>query len=389
VTADTIKLGVLPLTLAGLEGTPFYEGFRKDAPEYAAALAAHQNARGGILGRKIVTVARKTDPLTRDDQIQACTFLARDQQVFAAIDPTSSLIYADARRCLTHQNATPLIHGYAESYAVQAQVPGYDVALFPVYDRVAEDWVDAAKTLGVLKPGMKVGLLGDRCQPANETAHRVLEPAVRKAGGGSLVFGEHDCTLDGLSQVPNIVTQFKLAGVELVLPFGNAGTQQVFQQGAKNQQYKPVYFESDWYNNASNAQTRTYDEEQFEGTKGVTVNYNADAADSPLLRRCSQVATDAGLPAVTREPHDAELVALCDAFFLFVRAAEIAGTNLTRQGWAQAIQQVGEVEAALMPHMSFGRGKFDGGDMLRYVEWRRSCKCYQAISPYKRSVTLR
>lgn len=381
-----VKLGVLIAKIGGLDASGFALAVRTDTQQVVQAYIDDQNKRGGINGRPIVPVFRTTDPISEDDQNQACTQMADDQKVFAVID-TQSFIFAKPQACLTQTKKTPYVHGYAESEAFMDAAHGYDVSETRSLDRIAVEWVDEIARLRFLKGGEKVGILEDNCEPSHSVVDKYLVAGIKKLKPASVKTYESDCSAAyAQSQPPARQQQMCIDGVTHVVLATSFVAAQTFLQSADNgpcgsgaRKYK--YMASDYSLLASDLFTRNFNKNQFDGSLAITNFYTGITKTSAQLQRCSAVLKKAGLPGLDNTYPNADADAMCDYFALFVKAATAAGPDLTRAGWAAAIQQLGRYDGAYSPQSLFAPGKTNGGELVHAMVWHADCTCYRQTGP--------
>ena len=227
-----MKLGVLIAKIGGLDQSGFALNTRGDIRQVVQAFINDQNKRGGINGRPIVPVFRDTDPIDEGDQQQACTQMTADDKVFGVID-TQSFIFANPQACLTQLNATPYVHGYAESEAFMDAGRGYDVSETRSLDRIAVEWGDEMGKLGFLKGGEKVGVLEDNCEPSHSVVDKLLLPGIQELKAASVKTYESDCSAAyAQSQPPALAQQMCIDGVTHVVLATSFVAAQTFLQAA-------------------------------------------------------------------------------------------------------------------------------------------------------------
>jgi ABC-type branched-subunit amino acid transport system substrate-binding protein len=387
VTSRTIKVGFLIASVGGLANAGFALGLRGDMPQVVNAYVDYINKNGGVNGRSIEAVQRKTDPLTQSDQSQACTNMVSDNKVFAVID-TSTVIYAATQQCFAIQNHLPYVHSYALSTGFQNQANGLDITVSRTLDRIARDWAAEAKNLGVIKGGEKVGIFTDACEPSNTVLRQVLAPGLKAAGAGSVTIGQTDCNPEAQqTQTPNVVTQFNLAHITHVFPATSYVGVQVFLQAAQSQGYHPKYFASPYDGLDLDLFTENFNPDQFDGTLAISTHYSGYAkAGKPapaFLKFCSGILTSHGLPPLEMNDQNAEARAMCDNLFLFVTAAKKVGPNLTRAGWGQQTATLGRFDSADQSLSVFKPGKYSGSDLIQTIQWHRDCTCFTSISDFR------
>ncbi|MCU1603389.1 MAG: hypothetical protein JWO22_4098 [Frankiales bacterium] len=385
-TKPCVKIGVLLAKIGGLDASGFALQVRTDTQAVVQAFIDDQNKRGGINGRPIAAVYRTTDPLSEDDQNKACHEMTEDSKVFAVLD-TQSFIFANPQACLTQTMKTPYLHGYAESEAFMDKGRGYDVSETRSLDRIAVEWVDEIQKLRFLKGGEKVGVLEDNCQPSNSIVKNVLVEGIKKLKPASIKTYESDCSAAyAQSQPPALQQQMCIDGVTHVVLATSFVAAQTFLQSAAGgpcgsgpRKYK--YMASDYSLLASDLFTRNFNKGQFDGSLAITNFYTGITKTSPQLQACSKVLKARNIQGLDNTFPNADANAMCDYFALFVRAAIAAGPNLTRPGWANALQHLGRFDGAASPRSVFAPGKTNGGELVHAMVWHADCTCYRQTGP--------
>jgi ABC-type branched-subunit amino acid transport system substrate-binding protein len=386
VSPRDITIGFMLQNAAGLNKAGFSTGQRSDGTQYINALAAWAS-RQGVDGRKIVPVARYTDPTSVDDQAAACRAMVDDAKVFGVVD-TASMLDTASLDCLTNSTKgnTPLVHSVMWSTDWEKRSGGNDVSYQAAVDRISVTWARDLAASGWLTPGAVVGILGDKCPATQPTVMNVLGPALKAKGAKDVVYGLHDCDIQSVAtQPPNIVTQFRLKNVTHVLIVSNFVAGQIFTSTAASQGYHPKYSTSDWFLNTSDQTDKNFDPSEFDGAIGIaslgTMLVQSGKAPYPGWETCSKIATDAGLPGIRPDdPASTELLTLCDNFILLLDALKRAGPNPTRAGWRAAVQQLGQHESTIFGRSVFAPGKFTGSDFVHTIQWQAGCKCWKTIS---------
>ena len=360
-----VKLGFLIANVGGLAASGFALNLRTDMSQVIDAYVKYQNAHGGINGRQIVAVKRPTDPTSQSDQSTACTSMIDDNHVFGVVD-TATLIYAATQQCFSIQTRTPYVHSYAESADFQAQGAGYDISVPRNLDRIAREWAVEAKSLAFLKGGEKVGILTDNCEPNITVINKVLKPMLLADGAASVYVGATDCNADAAqAQPPAIQTQMCTAGVTHVFPAANFLSVQVFLNSADGSpcgqgpnRYR--YFASDYDGISGDLFAQHFPATQWDGVLAINNGYTGwVAAGNPMpdrMKFCSDILVAAGLPPIKDDYSNSEAIAMCDHFFIMVAAAQNAGGNLTRSGWAYQAQRLGKLDNAATPYSIFQPG---------------------------------
>ena len=381
-----VKVGFLVAKIGGLDQSGFALNLRGDISQVIDAYVAYQNKHGGINGRTIVAEKRTTDPIDQTDQQNACTEMTQDQKVFGVID-TASLIFAVTQKCFTQDTKTPLVHSYAESEAFMNAAHGYDLTEIRSLDRIAIEWADEIGKLGFLKGGEKVGILEDNCEPSHSIVDKLLVGGIKKYKPASVKTYESDCTAaSAQAQPPALQNQMCIDGVTHVLLATSFVAAQTFLQSADagpcgSGARKYTYMASDYSLLASDLFTHNFSRTQFDGSLAITNQFTGIKAVSPRLSFCSKILKDAGLPGLDNSYPNNDATAICDYFFLFVKAATAAGPNLTRAGWALAAQHLGQFDGAFSPRSVYQPGKTNGGELVHAMVWLADCTCYRASGP--------
>jgi hypothetical protein len=305
----------------------------------------------------------------------------------------ASLLGQPAQECIAIQNQTPLVNENALSAEFQARAGGYNITILRNLDRIAIEWAAEAKSLGFIKGGEKVGIIGDACVPRVTVLNNVLKPGIEAIGAGSVTLYTHDCsTQSAQSQAPALVTRMCLDGVtHIFFAIGPVGGINFLTSADASPCGKGPnrwrYFASDWFGNSYDSVARLYPPTQWDGVIAITNGYTGwQAAGKPNPERmdfCAQIVADAGLPPLTNDYTNTEAIFYCDAFFLFVQVATNTGADLTRANWVTQVQAVGRVDHAIAPYSIYGPGKFSGSELVQTEQFNASCSCYISISDFR------
>lgn len=382
VTADAIKVGFTIIDTGGLSQVGVGIGVTAEQQEAAwRAYTKDINTRGGINGRQVVPVFARFDPLDQNNQRQACLRLTQDQKVFAVVGGFNAPV---AISCVTRENQTPLFSGFPGTLdEIYQQSGGLFVSMYPRASRMMDITAAALDAAGKLK-GRTIGILNtfanDPSGKTGEALEKVLE------GRGHTVKRRVNLSADSgtaSSQVSVAVTQFQRDGINTVfLLNGVVGATQFVQQ-AENQGYRPAYHMTDWSNNNNDFVVQNMPP-SFEGSIGTTHttgngNKMAAGPENAQSARCRQV-YDANSGRKLAARGSAEYGATtqaCDAVLTFEKAADAAGTQLTRRGIAAAVPTLGAFPISNWGPGSFGRGKTDFSDQVRFHVFSSACKCWK------------
>src|SRR5262249_1466241 len=114
--------------------------------------------------------------------------------------------------------------------------------------------------------------------------------------------------------------------------------------------------------------TALLNKENIDGAYGVTSTVQ-DYADSPGAKVCSQILTDAGLPPLRADNIDQVVGWECEEFIDAMQIANLAGPNLTRESYAQAATKAGNLFAAQVYGVRYGKDDLTGGDKVALMRF--------------------
>ena len=377
VTADRIKLGIGIIDVGAAKDLGFNFDIGDEHARYEA-LIAHQNAKGGIHGRKIVADYRTFDATNPASPAQAaCVSWTKDVQVFSVI--VESQFPAAAAVCVFGQNQTPFIttDGIDESYYAN----GLYFSTQANDNRILEDHARYLHAKGVMK-GKTIGVLGgDGTERA--AIDRTLVPVLAELGYEVADIETVPATTQGTQQMPIAISNFKAKGIDFVIIAANVILAGPFVQASDRAGFHPAFALSD-FNNEINDQVASYYPDGFEGTVGLSTHrfpeYRAGAKLAPADQSCIDRVQKVD-PKVLPTTNSAFEVAMgeCAMFDAWVRGAVRAGPNLTRASWVAGMEASGTFGISSTQDGTFGPGKHDAVDFEREVAWHKSCKCWQIV----------
>jgi hypothetical protein len=383
VSSDTITIGVGLVDLAGLSQAGFGVGLRGDEDKVAAALVDDISQRG-INGRKLTAHIYKIDPLDNSKARAGCLQATEQDQVFAYVD-TLSQYTAAQESCVAVEHHTPLVTPTPLNAEYQTNAGGYQLSPIQNDNRAIQDAVLRANAAGFFDAAngfKKLGILDDGCEPSVNADARA---ALAQIGINSDRISEFTLDCDGnnaVGQVPSAVLKHKNDGVTHVFTITQYVSIQTYVTDAKAQLFKPRYLVSDFGGMTADVSVENYDPDQWDGTMGITSSHTGETAAGlslpPLLQECNQVLVAHGLPAMKNvSGSDGEAAYLCENLHLFEQLAALAGPNLTRAAFVQALPQVGVFRGAFTDTAVFDRpGKYSGGDTVAVEIWHKDCTCY-------------
>lgn len=375
VTAEEIRVGI-PIIDAGVASS---FGFNFDLGDQRArwqALIEDRNAQGGIHGRRIVADFRTIVAGQDEEHSQAaCIGWTRDVGVFSVLE--ASGITTAGVVCITGEGGTPLIRTDALDEAYYGS--GYFFSLHGSDNRVLADHARFLADNGFLD-GKTIGVL------ANEGAERLaidstLVPTLERLGHEIAAVEEVPAGAPGAQRSSVAISNFRAAGVDLVILAAGVVTSGPFVQSADRAGYRPTWAMSS-FNNQVNDQLGDYYPDSFDGSVGLTTmrfpEYNAGAGAPPGDQACLDRVASAD-PKAVRVGSAAREVAMreCAVFDAWVGGATAAGPGLTRAGLVAGLESMGQFPMAGMQDGQFGPGRHDAVLFERRVVYRVSCQCWQ------------
>jgi len=337
------------------------------------------NAHGGILGRMIDPEVVSFNPLDDSDMRAKCIQWTQDEKVFAVLDAASW--HDDNQLCITQEGHTPLISGWTAVPPFAAKGAPNLWWTGPDNGSVVQNLVHWAIDQKMLTPTTKFGIVAADRSEDTIALHQYLEPALRAAGLHPLdIESMHFDSSDGLDssvQAPGIVSRMRAYGITTVLPLLPFLNMSAFMNEAKNEKWNPVELLSDYeagltsalgladagYGNADNQKGPTsYMIGGHEDPRGYT----------PQGLDCYHAWMKAN-PGTTPPPHHYLEIAgtamrWCETIRLFAQAARMAGPNLTRAGFDNAMAQIVHFPGTLTPDLTFGPTRFGGPHLFRTVQ---------------------
>jgi ABC-type branched-subunit amino acid transport system substrate-binding protein len=388
VAADSIKIGFTLNRPANLSATGFAFGLRQDDAQAIKAMIDYANAAGGVQGRKLTYVTVDVDPTNRSSWQTACLRLTEDEKVFSVLNPGAYL--GVGHNCYLDHHVPQATSGsvsMSQSFFDQAQ--GYIASGGANANRVLLNWAATMLNAGVIAPGkQKVGLLRDDC-PEYVEPWTQLHSFLNDSG---IAFTEVQVSCDigaAQQQVPAAVLQLRQGGAQVALLGAIFSTDQTFMLQAQAQGWKPKYSVSDLWANNVDPLSKNFPPDQFDRAIGSAFNRSGEeAANVPYsagVQKCNEMITAAGLPPVAEQMgKDAQVVANCDNFFLWLAVMQHLPVNFTRADWAAAVTSVGSFDlSAWSATATFAPGKYEGGDSYALVEWHRECTCWVQIQSHQ------
>jgi len=355
------------------------------------ALVHYYNAHGGIDGKTLRPIYYTYDPTSGTaDQIgqAACATFTEDHQIFAALDTFGSNAF---NTCLQQRGRVMVQYGlYFGSRSTWTKYSNEVAADGLPLDDGGLILAEHLATSGFLSKSTHLGAIV-RSSPDLTTAYKDgFVPALAKYG---LKVDQTQYIRDAqaasdisgyTADISSAVLKFRSSGIDRVV-FLDSGSYAatVFSQTAEQQHYRPRYGFSS-LNSIVGLQgsNSTAPQQQLAGAQGVSWETQADGlAKTPtssakqclaILKKGGVVPTDAGT--------EASYLKTCQTFFLFKAAADVAGTDLNRDTFINAIERLGSTYVATntwdgMTH--FGAGDRSGVSVYRPFDYHSNCSCFR------------
>jgi len=370
VSEDTIDIGV-----AFWDTSIFGFGFFGDAPAVWTALTDAQNARGGVHGRMLAPTVAGFNPADNEGMLAVCIELTEDAEVFAILGGLRD----DANYCVFEQHETILVGSQ-----VFAAGEVLDRAKAPIAGiRAAENATEAALINELDRQGwFDGGVIGIHFESTEvqERAGDSVSETLSDIGVDVAI----ELVLDDLAvdddtteaQIDIMREQVRSAGITHMVMIGAAATG-LIAYGEFDIQLAATESE-----NFATAIQQGVDPLDLDGT--VAVSHRVNLLDDPVDAKTQQCLDDvqAALPDARFEKpgpgventsenpnYWAYTVLACRDLDLFIQAATAAGVELTNDSFGAGLESLSQTSLPEIPFVSFGPGKYHGGDTLRLVEF--------------------
>jgi hypothetical protein len=340
------------------------------------------NSHGGINGRLIDPEIVKYNPLDDADMRSKCKDWTESQQVFAVVD--SYGWHDDHQLCITQEGHTPLISKWTTVTDWTDRGNPYLWWTGPDSVEVLDNLV--ASSVDLLKTQKYAVIAGDR--QGDQLALGYLKKSLERAGVpapfsvDTIAFSEQAAS----AQTPIIVQKYHLNNVRVVLPVLSFLSLLQFMQ-TEDSQYSgtrtdspptmetpPQLLLSDYESNiqAMLGMAELKYQKELQNTVGPTAFRLGDREDptgyTPLGLHCSDAfhAQDPSFQDNLEGPGAA--MTWCQNIYLFAQAATMAGNNLTRDAFNNAMSQIQGFGGSVVPDLTFGPTVRAGPHNYRVVE---------------------
>ncbi len=388
VTAHSINV---EFPVANLQSLSSQLGFARDT-EYTEQVKAidlfvhHVNATGGINGRMINPMITTFDP-TNDAQLEAkCTdWTQGSPPVFAVLDGVGTWT-GDSQLCITREGHTPFLGQWTTVSDWTKEGSPYLWWTGPDDAAILQATVNWGHSSGLLGRSRKVGVLaGDRASD-QLALKKYLLPDLKRIGVTPVVVtlpAQPSETAATNSAAQLAVERFKGAGVNSLIPLipFNAFFPVLSDQTSQN--YFPRLLLSDYENSIESALGLIpipY-EKALDGQEGVTTETLGGVDDSrpqsqggydPGVRECWNIWHKA-YPQIPKGnmndfiEEQGPVQGWCQEIRLFTEAATMAGKDLNRRTFVEAMSRITNFPGGFSPVLSYGPEKFYGPTQYQVV----------------------
>ncbi|MFZ0664569.1 MAG: ABC transporter substrate-binding protein [Acidimicrobiales bacterium] len=397
VTATSIRV-VFPISnLTNLSST---EGFAGDI-EFSQQTQAIDtfvnaiNAAGGINGRKIIPDVVNFDATSETDMRSLCKqWTEGSPPVFAVIDGLGAWT-GDDELCITQEGHTPMISEWTTIPQWTSEGAPYLWWTGPNQAQVLQALVQWGKQAGLLGTDRKVAIVaGDR--PSDQEAMEdYLLPFFKAAGLPTpltITMPAQTSEQSAIgSDAPLVVEKLQSAGIQSVIPLIPFNAFFPYLQAETTQSYFPKLLLSDYEDTISIGLGLIPIPflKALNGQEGITTetlggsdenSITIDGHSTPLpeskggydpgVQQCYDIWKAHNAPPKGKSPFIEEqgpIVGWCQAIELFADAARMAGPDLTRRSFVEAMAKVKNFSGTYSPILSYGPNQYAGPTQYQVV----------------------
>ena len=385
-TSVTVVFPVIDLSAAGqavgLQGL----SDEKDAAGIRTYIKQVNDA-GGIQGRTIDARIEKFNPLDPAEMRAKCKDWTTSGEVFAVVD--TGKWYDDQQLCITEEGGLPLISSWTTVTDWTERGAPYLWWTGPDQADVVRNLVPWGVEHGLLGPDTKFAILaGDRAGD-DLAVKKYLLPALKAAGLKPTLVDTITANLEdpstARSQAQSAVNRLVDDGVETVIPLLPINAFQLYLAAAKAQKYTPGLVLSDYESTVMNALglAEFIFPDQLSGQLGPTV-YTLSSEDddrpangldgpgyTPEAKACWET-WNIGRAKVDYIEAQGPTMRWCDAVHVLTTALDLAGPNLNRRTFIEALGRITDLPTALTPTLTFGPDDHAGPNQYRTVSPTRN-----------------
>jgi hypothetical protein len=389
VTATTINVVFPVISFTSIEGQFEIESDAEYGEQTKAIhLFVNQiNDDGGINGRKINPMIVSFDPTNVDEQRALCKqWTQGSPPVFAVLDGLGTFQGVN-ELCITREGHTPMLSQWTTT------TNWTDLGAPYLWWTGADEAPILAATVswglksGRLGHGKKVGVVVSDQASDQDALNSYLLPDLKKAGVVPQVVtiaGAVDETASTDSDATLAVERLKEAGVQSVIPLLPDNAFTPYLGAETSQSYYPKLLLSDYQSEIEIALglIPVPYEQALNGQEGVTAETlggidlpvpESQGGYDPGVRSCWTV-WHAAYPQTPKGninddiEEQGPVQGWCQEIRLFAKAAAMAGKDLNRRTFVEAMSRITDFPGGYSPVLSYGPDKFYGPTQYRVVE---------------------
>jgi len=388
VTKSAINV-VFPVV--NLEALASVYGFAGDVEYTEQSKAIHLfvgqiNAAGGIHGRKINAIISSFNPASESDMRALCKdWTEGSPAAFAVLDGVGDWT-GDNELCITQEGHTPFIGQWTTVSNWTQEGSPYLWWTGPDDASILQAVVQWGHGAGLLGGHRKVGVIaGDRASDQLALDDYLL-PDLKRIGVQPVVetipAQPAEAAATG-SDAPLIVEKLRAAGVDSVIPLMPFNAFLPVLSAETQQQYFPKLLLSDYESSIESALglLPVPFEKALDGQEGVTTETLGGIDDSrpeaqggydPGVRSCWDTWHKA-YPQIPKGnmndfiEEQGPVQGWCQEIRLFAQAATMAGSDLNRRTFVEAMSDIKNYPGGYSPILTFGPDKFSGPTQYEVV----------------------
>jgi hypothetical protein len=388
VTAKTITVAFPVANLANLSSQL---GFASDV-EFSEQVKAIKffvgeiNSHGGINGRKINPIISNFDPTSETSMRALCKdWTEGSPAAFAVLDGAGDWT-GDNQLCITQEGQTPFVGAWTTVTNWTQMGSPYLWWTGPDQAAILAAVVQWGQSAGLLGGARKVGVIvGDRASD-QLALNQYLLPDLRAAGIDPNVQTIASNVADQATtqaEAPLVIQKLKSAGVNSIIPLLPFNAFFPLLEGENQQSYYPKLLLSDYEGSIESALglIPIPFEQGLNGQQGVTTEtlggFDDDRPEpqggyDPGLRSC-YTAWHAAYPKPAKGStsfyieEQGPIGGWCQEIRLFAQAATMAGRNLNRRTFVEAMSRITNFPGTLYTNLSYSPTKMYGPTQYQIV----------------------
>jgi ABC-type branched-subunit amino acid transport system substrate-binding protein len=365
---------------------------------------SHINAAGGINGRKINPIITFFDPTSESNMRALCKdWTEGSPAAFAVLDGVGAWS-GDNELCVTQEGHTPFLGQWTTISKWTHEGSPYLWWTGPDDAAILAALTQWGHSAGLLGGSRKVGIIaGDRSSD-QIALNQYLLPDLKRIGVTPVVEtipSNPTETAQTDSDAPLVVEKLKAAGVNSIIPLLPFNAFLPVLTAQNSQHYYPRLLLSDYEESieSSLGLLPIPFEKELDGQEGVTTETLGGVDDN---RPQAQGGYDAGVRSCWNIWHAAypatpkgnmndyieeqgPIQGWCQEIDLFTKAATMAGKNLTRRTFVEAMSKITGDAGGYSPQLNFGPGKFYGPTEYQVVALHNnspaSAACKTPLAP--------